>query len=157
MAALTPWSSRLTLLSFLLAACATEPEAGLVGYWKSAPENLEPSGSYETWLSFNSFGGFEQQVRGYGIYPGQGQNELSAYTKIKGTYRIEGDRLIFDSDRQAWWDPTFYGPDEHEAKDDSRLYDEGRFTLDGDHLVLHYISYPLDAPVATSAEFTRQR
>jgi hypothetical protein len=156
---MVPFFRGLVSLALLVlpAGCATEPSGGLTGMWRSAPENLQPAGRYEVLLSFNSFGGFEQQVRNYGIYPGQNLDQLSAYTKAKGTYRTEGNRLIIDLDRQAWWDPTFYGPDEQEAGYEGSVYDDGRFTVDGDHLVLHYTSYPLDAPVPSSAEFTRER
>jgi hypothetical protein len=142
---------------FLLAACSTEPSGDLVGTWSSAPEDLQPSGHYQVLLSFTAQGGFEQQVQNYGLYPGQDPNQLSAYTKIRGTYRTEGDRLIVDADRQIWWDPTFYGPDEQEAEDSSTLFDQGRFSLDGDRLVLHYTTYPADAPVPTAMELTRAR
>ena len=151
------WSSPLALVACLLAACATDPNEGLVGSWRSAPEDLQPSGWYEIRLSFSNFGAFEQEARNYGIYQGQQPDQLSAYNRLTGRYRVDGAGLTFHANREAFWDPTFYGPEEQEIEQNMTLYDEGRFVLDGDHLVIHFTSYPADAPVPAVAKFTRER
>ena len=158
MAAL-PWSHRLALLFLpLISACITDtPAEDLAGTWLTAPADLEP-GWYETRLSFSVYGVFEQEVRSYGMYPGQDRNELSAYSKIKGTYRVEGDRISFETTSTAWWDPQFYGPRERVLKPYKvTLYDESRYRLEGTRLVLAYTSYPVDAPVPSSQDFIRER
>lgn len=91
MTTLPRWSLRITFpLLVLLLSCLADPRSDdLVGTWKTAPMDLEPSGWYETLLSFSRYGVFESEVRSYGVYPGQDRNELSAYSRIKGTYRME--------------------------------------------------------------------
>jgi hypothetical protein len=146
------------LLAFL-SGCVTDPASeDLVGSWRTAPEDLSPSGWYQSRLSFNVFGVFESEVRDYGLYPGQDRNALSAYSRIEGTYRVEGDRLIFRTSRMVWWD-RFYGarsPEQVEEPYHASLYDDARYTVQGDRLILQYLSYPFDAPVPTSWEFTRE-
>ena len=44
----------------------------------------------------------------YGSYPGQAPDEFSGYSRVEGTYSIEGDRLYFHPKRLVWWD-RFYG------------------------------------------------
>ena len=112
MSAPSHWSSRLSLLACLLASCATDPNEDLVGSWRSAAEDLQPSGWYEIRLSFTSFGAFEQEVRSYGAYQGQERDQLSAYNRLTGRYRVDGAGLTFHVNREAFWDPTFHGPEE---------------------------------------------
>jgi hypothetical protein len=160
MTALPCWSPRLTFpLLVLLSSCIADPPSDdLIGTWKTAPVDLEPSGWYETLLGFSKYGAFESEVRSYGIHPGQDRNELSAYSRIEGTYRIDGDRLSFESNRLVWWEPQFYGSQEQVLEPYRiSLYDDGRYDLEGERLLLQYTAYPADAPVPASMEFARER
>jgi len=146
-------------LLVLLAACSTEPAAdSLAGSWFTAPEDLSPTGWYQTRLSFRVPGVFVMEVRSYGLYPGQGRNDLSAYSRISGRYLAEGDQLAFRPSRLVWWD-RFYGPDSPEHIEEpyrTSLYDDARYTLEDGRLLLSYVSYPADAPVTTIMELDRE-
>ena len=134
--------------------------SGLVGQWKTAPQNLSPQGWMQYEKTFDARGRFTDRVRTYGLYPGQARNTLSAYHEGVGTYRIEGDRLFFRQERLSDWD-SFYGANSPVRTTKLTGADgasEGMtFVLDGDVLTFHYLSYPADAPVPTTARFTRSR
>jgi hypothetical protein len=98
------------------------------------------------------------EVRSYGLLPGQGREELSAYSKTQGRYRTEGDRFFFEPRRLVWWD-RFYGADSPEHVEApypyGTLFDDAHLVLRGDELTISYLSYPFDAPVQTVMVLTR--
>jgi hypothetical protein len=158
MTLLRRWSPRIAAGSLALCACLTDqPAEELTGRWLSAQIDTEPAGWYQMELGFNRYGVFHQEVRSYGSYPGQGANELSAYSRIEGTYAVKDNSLTFTSKRLVWWD-RFYGPDSAEQIEDPysiTLFDQATYRLSEDALRLEYLSYPFDAPVPTSFAFTR--
>jgi hypothetical protein len=147
--------------SVLLAlGCSSPTESdsvNLSGRWVTAPEDLSPSGWYQTHLHLGHRGSMVYYVRSYGL-DGRPREELSAFTRTEGTYRIEGNRLFINPRRLVWWD-RFYGPSSPEHIEEPYPYgvllDEARYTLDAEELTIEYLSYPFDAPVATSVQFTR--
>ena len=141
----------------LLYGCTTEPSAQLLGTWESAAEGLDPAGWHQTRLTFGPNGMFASDVRSYGVYGGQGDNDLSSYSRIEGDYEVEGNQLIFHSRRLILWD-RFHGPNAQEQVEEPysiTLFDDAHYTIQGDHLHLQYLSYPADAPIETSREFLR--
>ena len=132
------------------------PNSSLVGEWIATREQLRPAGSSTTNLVFFESGRFSYTTRLFGLYPGQGTGELSAYTVMSGSYHAEHDRLAFTVDRVATWD-SFYGPSARERVEQVRftIMDETRFRIEGAKLILHYITYPADAPEPASRTFTR--
>lgn len=128
----------------------------LTGHWVTAPEDLGPGAWYQTHLLLDRRGLVVVDVRSYGHY-GRPRDELTGYSRIQGIYRIEGDRLLFTPRRLAQWD-RFYGADSPEHTQEpyhGPLFDEARYVLGAGQLTIDYITYPFDAPVATSAQFTR--
>lgn len=158
MTLLRPWLARLTVGALALCACLTDqPAEELTGRWLSERIDTEPAGWFRIELSFNRYGVFHEDVRSYGAYPGQGPNELSAYSRIEGIYRVKGNSLTFTPKRLVWWD-LFYGPNSQEQVEDPysiTLFDQATYSLAEDGLRLEYLSYPLDAPVPTSLDLTR--
>jgi hypothetical protein len=135
----------------------TEPAwQDLLGHWTAAPEDLGPSGWYQVHLQLSPRGTMTYHVRMHGGY-GQPREELTSFSRITGTYRVNGDRLIINPQQHTWWD-SFYGPNSPEHTEPytyGRLFDDAHYTLDSGRLTIHYLSYPLDAPVSTSVVFTR--
>ena len=136
---------------------STEPPGtALVGGWLAPTEALSPTGTLERTLSFADDGTFQSTVNMYGIYPGNTPGKLSAFTATKGTYVVGGDRLTMTATRQITWD-SFYGsgsqPTEHTVN--QSVFDQAHFTLTNNALVLNYLTYPADAPVATTLAFFR--
>jgi hypothetical protein len=76
---------------------------------------------------------------------------------VEGTYSVDGDRLQFHPVRQVSWD-LFDGKSSPVRVIEPYPYGtvfDTRFAIVGEQLILDYLSYPLDAPVATTLEFTR--
>jgi hypothetical protein len=139
--------------------CSNPTEAAwqdLFGHWITEPEDLMPSGWYQAHLQLSPKGTMAYQVRMYGL-DGRPREELSSFSRIEGTYRLEGNRLIINPEQVVWWD-SFYGPNSPVHTDPytyEGLFDDARYTVDSRRLIIDYVSYPLDAPVTTSLEFTR--
>jgi hypothetical protein len=145
----------------LLAACASPTDQGrspLVGRWATAPEDLSPSGWHQYHMTFAAEGAFALEVRSYGVYAGQPHDELSAYSRTEGSYRVDGERLVFEPQRLVWWD-RFYGVASPEHVEDSypygSLFNAATYVVRDNQLTLRYVSYPADAPVPTSMVFIR--
>jgi hypothetical protein len=130
----------------------------LTGHWVSQRFSLGESASYEQHLTLSSLRRFASEARNYGSYPGQGPEEFSGYSRVEGTYSVDGDRLQFHPQRLVWWD-LFYGKDSPvqvvQPYPYGTLFDGNRFEIVDDRLTLRYLSYPFDAPVATTLELTR--
>jgi hypothetical protein len=144
----------------LTIACASPTESGsspLRGTW-IAVENGSPSGYYRRSITFEASGSFTEDFRGFGIYPGQPRNELSAYQRTEGTYQVEGDRLVFQPARLISWD-RFYGVNSPESVYEpypyGTIFDDARYESSGFQLTLHYTVYPADAPEPAVLVFTR--
>ena len=130
----------------------------LTGRWEKAPLALQPAGRMEFALTFSVPNRFRQDVRTFGLLPGQAANDLSGYSRIEGTYSTDGATIDFMPRRVVSWD-RFHGansPEQHE--DPARyadLFHHATFAVEGNRLTLDFVSYPADAPVASQSIFTR--
>lgn len=152
-------SSVLPLAFTIACASPTESEPLLLdGTWVSAVENASPSGWYRRSLTFEATGSFTSEFRSYGIYAGQPRDELSGYQRTEGTYRAEGNRLVFQATRLVSWD-RFYGVTSPERVTEpypyGTIFDDARYEVQGRQLTLHFTTYPADAPEPTAMVFTR--
>ena len=152
---------RLSLITAVALGCkepAGVERSKLVGSWRQATQNLSPSGTYEFRLTFTESGTFISDGSMYGVYSGQPSKELSAYTRIEGTYVADGDRLVLNPRRLTTWD-RFFGPSSPEKVYDpypySEYFDNARYHLEGSTLTLNYTTYPADAPIATTMQLKR--
>ena len=132
----------------------------LVGRWVSSRNNLSPEGWNPSSLTFTIDGRFTSENRMYGLYEGQRRDDLSAFTRIEGRYRIVRDQLTFEPLRLVWWD-HFYGARSREHVEDpypwGDLFDDARYSMRDDHLTMSFTVYPADAPLPAVAEYTRDR
>ena len=139
-----------------ITSCAnsTSPEVSLIGNW-AVNESLSP-GHYTTQLTFAGDGTFTDAVRMFGSYPGQSNNDLSSYSIMSGTYKVNGDQLQTNITRIAVWD-RFYGANSPETVHtvNTTVFDQTHFRIVGPMLTLDYVSYPADAPVPTTKTFIR--
>lgn len=145
----------------LTAACSDSTAANhspivspIVGSW-TIREDLHPTGYLNRVLDFSADGTFSFSNTSYGVYGG---SSLSGYTKMSGTYEIDGDRLAMTVTRTAVWD-SFYGQSSAERVDETRhsVFDQARFRVVGPVLILDYISYPADAPEPATMSFMSLR
>jgi hypothetical protein len=134
---------------------APKIESPLVGGWITPREELHPTGSMNRYLAFAEDGTFSYVGNMYGIYGG-GDGVLAAYTRITGTYRIEGDRLIATATKEATWDSRYF-PKETVRNVNYSFLDQATFKIMGSFLILDYIIYPADAPEPTTMLLTSVR
>lgn len=141
----------------LLAGCGDPASIApdeLVGSWVET-QPLSPRGTMDRILTFGGDGRFWLRVESYGVYPEQAESQLSAWSETRGPYEIDEDRLYFEPRTTTWYD-TFYedpGPFTHDAH--GTLFDQAVFEVRDDELVLHYLTYPVDAPVETTMRLKR--
>ena len=163
---MTRHSARLALCTALLSltlGCSdsTAPAAGdLVGQWATAPEDLHPNGWYQSHITFGAGDSYLFEVRLYGLDPGQSRDLLSSYTRLEGVYAVRGDSVFREIRREVSWD-RFYGVNSPEHVTDltgNPFYKSGaRYQVQGPVLVLHYLTYPADAPVETTMILQRAK
>src|SRR5688500_6123104 len=71
----------------------------LVGRWVGPRDDLAPEAWHQSTLTFTIDGRFTLQNRTHGVYEGETAEILSAVSRIEGTFRIAGGRLIFKPQR----------------------------------------------------------
>ena len=132
----------------------------LSGRWLAPRNDLAPDGSHQSALTFSIDGRFVFENRMYGLYDGQVASDLSAFTRTEGTYRIDRDRLVFEPVRLVWWD-RFEGARSPEHVEEpypwGRLFDDARFEVQADRLVMTYRVYPGDKGLPGVGEYARER
>ena len=145
-----------------LLACTNmlEPAPSLVGRWSTEAEAASPAGSQQYHLHLQADGRFSAERRTFGMYPGQESGELSRSSRAVGSYLPRGDRILFRADSVDSRD-ALEGLKEPDGLDTpfpgSGLTDGVRYTLRGDELTLHFVSYPDDAPVYGRRVYRRVR
>jgi|GEM_PF-1241432 len=132
----------------------------IVGRWTADLEAASPAGYYSRQVTFSGDGHFVFEFRSYGIYRNQRDDELSSYSRTVGTYTVSGDRVTFEPESLTTWD-AFHGADSPEIVQSpypySSFYDDARYLVEGNTLMLDYTSYPADAPEPTRQTFQRER
>ena len=145
------------------AACSEAPSAPAAGSslhatWEAPVMMLQPQGTLRATLSLAPDGRFSWRTVSYGVYAGEPATRTSAWTRSDGTYAVSGDSLVFRVDSLTTWD-SFYGEPEPSVLRPypyGGLFDDCRFTVQGDVLVLRFTTYPLDAPVPAVAVYGRR-
>ncbi|MBC7788339.1 MAG: hypothetical protein H7Z74_00220 [Anaerolineae bacterium] len=148
------------LLLAIAISCSSSTEfesTPLDGTWVSTQENSSSSGRYDRALTFKAGGTFISEFRSYGEY-GESRHQQSSYQRTDGTYRVEGDRLIFHATRLIVWD-RFHGgkPQIFDPYPYGTLFDDARYEVRGQDLTLYYTTYPADAPEPTTMTYARAR
>lgn len=153
---------RLTAGVALMAGCAAPTEPRLLpvashhGDWSVAPIALGPTERLSRSLALRADGTFTAQSLLFGTYEGQRPTDLSAVHTIEGTYSVDGDRAHFRARRLIIWDLASGAKSKPRTQEYSgSIFDDARFTLDGDLLTLTYTTYTADAPVETTTLYVR--
>ncbi len=157
----------IALLGALLPGCSesvlelrTIPGApGLAGEWAAEPDDIGPTGWYQKRLTLHPDGRFASISASYGLYEGQKRNEPSAWTRINGSFRVDGNRVHFTPETMTWWDhfesADFPAP-RHAAYPWGTLFDDATFVVEGNVLTLHFNVFPADAPIPVTAAYLRR-
>lgn len=144
----TTFLGSLLIILLLAVACKKEnaqqsANSGLVGTWT---EQSGPAGMNRSLM----FG--RDSI--YFVIWDSSTPATSQVTYINGTYSTDGHQLsthfketvIRQNNNQVIYRAPFIGT----------LFDNATYELSGNRLVLHYTSYPADAPVATTMVLNRQ-
>jgi hypothetical protein len=146
------------ILLTLVCGCSEPISDDLVGTWFNYASELTPTGYQRLELSFTASGKFLSDLRTYGNYSGQAGDDLSAFSRIEGSVRVEKDRMSFTPQRLVSWDLA-YGPDAPEVVQEpyagDPVYEDASYTLQDDHLTLRYTGSNAGFPVGIILEFTR--
>ena len=109
-------------------------------------------------LTFSASRRFVSDARLVGVYDAQRADERSAWTRVVGSYEVEGDRLRIAADSLISWD-SFYGassaPTVEARVRGASAYDGARLVVEGGMLSLDYTTYPASAPVPATRSFRR--
>jgi len=139
MKALGLCSSVLALTFSVACAGTTDLKPSPAGSWVAALEVGRISSNQRS-LTFRSDGSFTSEIRGYGLYEGQPENELSGWERIEGTYSTEGDQIYWKSARRIWWDLV-----DGQQIADPYIFDpylNARYEIKGSQFILRYTIYP---------------
>jgi hypothetical protein len=151
-----------------VAACASDtsllaPERGgvLVGTWQTARSPQQPQGSMQGTWTVGADGRIEQRTVLYGVYEGEGPNDVSADIRQFGRIGASATAFVVRLDSTVTHD-AFYGPNHRDVQRypldvASAPRDSTHYEIVGDALQLTYYSYPADAPVLTHGTMTRVR
>ena len=127
--------------------------------WIAPPDDIGPVGWYQKRLTLATNGRFTATSSSYGLYEGQQRNDPSAWTRIEGSYRVDGNRIEFTPETMTWWD--HFESATHPAPRQSAypwgtLFDDATFLVKGDTLTLGFNVYPADAAVPVTVRYARQ-
>ncbi len=145
------------MLACTLASCreSTSPDlASLVGEWAAASEVSRFDGSsYEVSLSLRED---HTYVRNWRYY--DASTSLRAYVTTEGTFSLRADSIFMRPVTDRSWDRDFNGGAVTVTPvSSSGVYGQSgaRFEVSSETLVLHFLTYPADAPVETSESLAR--
>ena len=130
----------------------------LAGGWVAEANDLGTAAWHQTKLVLQPNGRFAFISSSHGLYEGQQRDDPSAWTRIEGNFRVDGNRLHFDAETMTWWDhfESAGSPaPRHAAYPWGSLFDDATFVVHGNVLMLSYNVYPADAPVPVTAEYRR--
>jgi hypothetical protein len=154
------WSVLPLALTVACGGATDVKSSSLSGTWVAPVENASPSGWYRRSITFETSGSFTSEFRSFGVYAGQPRDELSGYQRTEGTYRTEGDRLVFQPTRLISWD-RFYGVNSPEQVSEpypyGTIFDNARYEMTALLLTLHFTVYPADAAEPAVLVFIRAR
>lgn len=156
----------LAVLAFAVAAAGcgsandlTNPvqqPSDLVGSWHTDRESVAPSGSYQTTLSFTADGHYTYEERWYGIYSGEPADEVSAYSRVTGTFNASNGALTDHPAQLVWWDRAEgASAAEHTqtANADDNVFPDGHYSISGTQLTLQFTGDPGEGTL--TAVFTK--
>ena len=151
----------LLMLGLATTGCrdSTAPLSGdLIGFWTASQRNSDGT-VYQSILSLDPAGTFTREWRDYASGPVNGLGALTAYIITDGTFSVRGDSVFMRATTVRNWDRDFNGGAVTITPVTTGVgpfgYGGARYEARRDSLILHFISYPADAPVETSEAFAR--
>ena len=128
----------------------------VIGFWTSASRNTDGS-TYRTELLLGDNLTFVRTWNSLSPTTPGNAGTLLAYVRTEGSYFVRGDSVFLRSTLVRSWDRDFNGGAVIVTPVTGSPYGEAgaRFEIRNDSLVLHYLSYPADAPVETTEALAR--
>jgi hypothetical protein len=137
----------------LFPSCEKEDDSILDGTWTNLMQ-AQPNGYYINELKFFKDSAFISKTSAFGIYVGQGTDDLTAWFEHSGNYSQSIDKLYFISHKFVYLD-TFWGDQPQTQIKDELLFDNCSFKVSDKVLELKYTTYPFDAPEETVRLYTK--
>src|SRR5690606_23902855 len=109
----------------------------LVGSWTTGRQNA----IYEFILNLSSDGTFEYRIEEYNK-----SDKPTAWTRVRGTYIVDGNALRFSPAKAETWSIYATDPNPRPVSAPATLFEDCTYELPDGRLRLRYISYPADAP-----------
>jgi hypothetical protein len=144
-------------LAVLALGCGDVTAPGLValtGHWVSGPE-VYPDGTSHDWeLHVDPLGRVQSRLtmRGLSLYP----DGIRAVQTLYGRITVKGDEVVLLPDSLVTND-RFYGLNHHQVQTTGIYWwlteSPVRFERYDNRIVFHFLTYPFDAPVPTTAEY----
>src|SRR3954463_9168321 len=149
----------LILLAFGLGGCrdSTAPaptltNTSIFGLWSLRSRNNDGS-TYQTMLSYSPDLTFVRSWHSYGAGSAGSLGPVTAYVTTSGTYTVRGDSIFMQATVVRSWDRDFNGGAVIVTPVSGVSpygFGGARVEVRNDSLVLHFLTYPADAPVETS-------
>jgi hypothetical protein len=117
--------------------------ADVTGIWQTDRVLIETyPGSRQTTLSFDDHGAMTMDAREFGVFPGEGTDDVSSLSHTSASYSVSGDSLRMKPSQIRWFNHV-EGPNspEHVLDVTPPSLDETlQFKISGDQLTLRVIS-----------------
>lgn len=129
------------------------PKLDLVGSWQYA-KPVDQYGQEVYDLVFREDSTFLLSHKLYGYMLDNTNDQLNQLTQFPGVAIVDGDSVDFVVDELIY--TNFHQnlpPERHPYT--TPIFDQCRFTIKGDSLILNYLSYPLHLPEPTEFYFLR--
>lgn len=133
----------------------TVPSVNVEGEWLTTyPAN---NGAHtETRMKFGADGSYSSELLWIGFY-GLPAGEVTGYLRMRGQYRVEGDRLMLRIVRSEIWQKYAVGENPSVATPFPTWSEHGTLAVDGDQLIHTYVSAPADRPETFTEVYRRER
>jgi hypothetical protein len=133
----------------------TAPSVNVVGEWLTTyPAN---DGAHtETRMKFGADGSFSSELLWIGFH-GLPAGEVTGYLRMRGQYRLDGDRLMLRIVRSEIWQKYAVGENPSVSTPFPTWNENGTLAVDGDQLIHTYASAPADAPETFIEVYRRER
>jgi len=129
-------------------------DLSLIGKWSETVE-AKPQGLLVYDLTLNDDSTFLLKIRHFGIYSGQNNQDLSAWSEFSGSFeKKDPNVLILKSKKYAWWD-IFYEMTPILEDSNAQVFENCRYKISNNELELTYTTYPLDSPLETKKKLIR--
>jgi hypothetical protein len=128
----------------------------VVGQWVSSMPANDGAHTEER-MTFGDDGSFSSEILWIGFH-GRPAAEVTGYYRTRGSYALDGDRLMVRTTRAEQWQKYAVGENPSVVTTSNPIWTErGTLAVAGDRLLHTYVSAPADAPETFTQVYQRER